>query len=156
MLHVVLVEPEIPPNTGNIGRMCLAVGAHLHLVKPLGYSLDDRELKRAGLDYWKDVTLSVWENFAEMQASRPAGSRFFYLTTKSKRAYWDVRFRDEDVLVFGRESKGLPESLLAVNPDSTVTIPMQPCSVRSLNLSTAAGIVVYEAVRQIRGGGVAT
>lgn len=154
MLHVVLIEPEIPPNTGNIGRMCLAVGAHLHLVKPLGYSLDDRELKRAGLDYWKDVTLSVWESFAEMQASRPPDSRFFYLTTKSKRAYWDVRFRDEDVLVFGRESKGLPESLLAANPESTLTIPMQPCSVRSLNLSTAAGIVVYEAVRQVRGGGV--
>ncbi len=152
MLHVVLVEPEIPPNTGNIGRMCLAVGAHLHLVKPLGFSLDDRELKRAGLDYWKDVTVSVWENLAEMQSSRRAGTRFFFLTTKSKRAYWDVHFRDEDVLVFGRESKGLPESLLAANPDATITIPMQPCSVRSLNLSTAAGIVVYEAVRQIRCG----
>lgn len=149
MLHVVLIEPEIPPNTGNIGRMCLAVGAHLHLVKPLGFSIDDRELKRAGLDYWKDVTVSVWENFAEMQAAQQGSARYFFLTTKSKRAYWDVQFRDGDILVFGRESKGLPEALLAANPETAITIPMQPSSVRSLNLSTSAGIVVYEAVRQL-------
>ncbi len=149
MLHVVLVEPEIPPNTGNIGRLCLAVGAHLHLVKPLGYSLDDRELKRAGLDYWKDVQVSVWENFAEMQAAQPPDARFFYLTTKAKHAYWDIDFRDGDILVFGKESKGLPETLLAANADRCITIPMKPSSVRSLNLSTAAGIVVYEAVRQL-------
>ena len=149
MLHVVLVEPEIPPNTGNIGRLCLAVGAHLHLVKPLGYSLDDRELKRAGLDYWKDVTVSVWENFAEMQAAQPADARFFFLTTKATHAYWDIAFRDGDIVVFGRESKGLPAELLAANADRCITIPMNPSSVRSLNLSTAAGIVVYEMVRQI-------
>jgi tRNA (cytidine/uridine-2'-O-)-methyltransferase len=149
MLHVVLVEPEIPPNTGNIGRLCLAVGAHLHLVKPLGFSIEDRELKRAGLDYWKDVTVSVWENFAEMQAAQQGSPRYFFLTTKAKRAYWDVQFCDGDILVFGRESKGLPESLLAANMESAITIPMQPSSVRSLNLSTSAGIVVYEAVRQL-------
>ena len=149
MLHVVLIEPEIPPNTGNIGRLCLSVGAHLHLVKPLGFSLDDRELKRAGLDYWKDVRVSVWENFAEMQAAQSPDARFFFLTTKAKRAYWDVTFQDGDTLVFGRESKGLPETLLAANAESCITIPMNPSSVRSLNLSTAAGIVVYEAVRQL-------
>lgn len=149
MLHVVLVEPEIPPNTGNIGRLCLAVGAHLHLIKPLGYSLDDRELKRAGLDYWKDVKVTVWENFEEMQAGRSPAARFFYLTTKTKRPYWDVCFQDGDILVFGRESKGLPEKLLATNQERCLTIPMVPNSARSLNLSTAAGIVVYEAVRQL-------
>ncbi len=149
MLHVVLVEPEIPPNTGNIGRLCLAVGAQLHLVKPLGYSLDDRELKRAGLDYWKDVKVTVWENFEEMQAGQSPAARFFYLTTKTKRPYWDVCFQDGDILVFGRESKGLPEKLLAANLERCLTIPMVPNSARSLNLSTAAGIVVYEAVRQL-------
>lgn len=149
MLHVVLIEPEIPPNTGNIGRLCLSVGAHLHLVKPLGFSLDDRELKRAGLDYWKDVRVSVWENFAEMQAAQSPDARFFFLTTKAKCAYWDVTFQDGDTLVFGRESKGLPEALLAANAGRCITIPMNPSSVRSLNLSTAAGIVVYEAVRQL-------
>jgi tRNA (cytidine/uridine-2'-O-)-methyltransferase len=149
MLHVVLIEPEIPPNTGNIGRLCLAVGAHLHLVKPLGFSIDDRELKRAGLDYWKDVTVSVWENYSELQAAQPGAPRYFYLTTKARHAYWDVEFADGDFLVFGRESKGLPESLLAANADTAITIPMRPSSVRSLNLSTSAGIVVYEAVRQL-------
>lgn len=149
MLHVVLIEPEIPPNTGNIGRLCLATGSHLHLVKPLGYSLDDRELKRAGLDYWKDVTVTVWENFEEMRAAQPAEMRFFFLTTKTKRAYWDAEFRDGDAVVFGKESKGLPEALLAANADRCLTIPMLQNSARSLNLSTAAGVVVYEVMRQL-------
>ncbi len=149
MLHVVLIEPEIPPNTGNIGRLCLATGSHLHLVKPLGYSLDDRELKRAGLDYWKDVKVTVWENFEEMRAAQPAEMRFFFLTTKTKRAYWDAEFRDGDAVVFGKESKGLPEALLAANADRCLTIPMLDNSARSLNLSTAAGVVVYEVMRQL-------
>jgi len=149
MLHVVLVEPEIPPNTGNIGRLCLATDAHLHLVKPLGFSTGDKELKRAGLDYWKDVRVSIWESFAELQAAQPAGTRYFYLTTKTQRAYWDAQFRDGDFLVFGRETKGLPEPLLESNRDHCLTIPMTE-QTRSLNLATAVGIVLYEAVRQTR------
>jgi tRNA (cytidine/uridine-2'-O-)-methyltransferase len=147
MLHVVLIEPEIPPNTGNIGRLCLATGAHLHLVKPLGFSIDDRELKRAGLDYWKDVQVSVWESLAALRAAQSASARYFFLTTKTDRAYWDARFRDGDFLVFGRETKGLPEALLAENRERLLTIPMT-AQTRSLNLATAVGIVLYEAVRQ--------
>ncbi len=145
MFNVVLVEPEIPPNTGNIGRLCLATGATLHLVKPLGFSLDDRELKRAGLDYWPEVTVRLWDSFAELQASEPH-QRFFFLTTKTKRAYYDVRFRSGDFLVFGRETKGLPEVLLAAHREDLLTIPMR--GTRSLNLATAVGIVLFEAVRQ--------
>ena len=147
MFHVVLIEPEIPPNTGNIGRLCLATGAHLHLVKPLGFSIDDRELKRAGLDYWKDVRVTVWESFAELQAEQSADARYFFLTTKTERAYWDVRFEDGDFLVFGRETRGLPEPLLAQHAARCLTIPMSGRT-RSLNLATAVGIVLYEAVRQ--------
>ena len=147
MLHVVLIEPEIPPNTGNIGRLCLATGSTLHLVKPLGFSIDDRALKRAGLDYWREVKVVLWESFADLQAAQPASVRFWFLTTKTTRAYWDVAFRDGDFLVFGRETKGLPETLLTANPDRTLTIPMRP-ETRSLNLATSAGIVLYEAVRQ--------
>lgn len=148
MLNVVLIEPEIPPNTGNIGRLCLATGSHLHLIKPLGFSIDDKALKRAGLDYWADVQVAVWNSFPELQLAN-SKARFWYLTTKSKRRYWDVPFQDGDFLVFGRETKGLPEPLLDANPDSTLTIPMVNASTRSLNLATAVGIVLYEAVRQI-------
>ena len=148
MINVVLVEPEIPPNTGNVGRLCLATGAHLHLVKPLGFSLEDKALKRAGLDYWADVKVSLWESFEALQAAQTPGTRFFYLTTKTKRAYWDATFESGDFLVFGRETKGLPEPLLASNADRCLTIPM-PGSTRSLNLATSVGIVLYEAVRQL-------
>jgi tRNA (cytidine/uridine-2'-O-)-methyltransferase len=151
MLHVVLVEPEIPPNTGNIGRLCLATDAHLHLIKPLGFDISDRALKRAGLDYWKDVRVSVWESLAELQAAQPVETRYFYLTTKSPRAYWEACFREGDFLVFGRETKGLPEPLLEANREHLLTIPMTP-QTRSLNLATAVGIVLYEAVRQGRVG----
>jgi len=147
MFHVVLIQPEIPPNTGNIGRLCLATGAHLHLVKPLGFSLDDRALKRAGLDYWKEVTVSVWESFGELQAAQEVGSRYFFLTTKTRAAYWDVGFKDGDFLVFGRGTRGLPESLLEEDAERCVTIPMS-AQARSLNLATAVGIVLFEAVRQ--------
>ncbi len=147
MFHVVLIQPEIPPNTGNIGRLCLATGAHLHLVKPLGFSLDDRALKRAGLDYWKEVTVSVWESFGELQEAQEEGSRYFFLTTKTRTAYWDVGFKDGDFLVFGRETRGLPESLLEENAERCLTIPMSE-QTRSLNLATAVGIVLFEAVRQ--------
>jgi len=148
MFNVVLVEPEIPPNTGNVGRLCLATGANLHLVKPLGFSIDDRALKRAGLDYWQDVKVTVWESFAALRAAQVEGARFFYLTTKAQQAYWDARFERGDFLVFGRETKGLPEALLTANPEWCLTIPM-PGSTRSLNLATAVGIVLYEGVRQV-------
>ena len=147
MLNVVLVEPEIPPNTGNVGRLCLATGARLHLVKPLGFSIDDRALRRAGLDYWREVDVKLWDSLDELFAAAGSGARFFFLTTKASRAYWDEQFRDGDYLVFGRETKGLPESLLAAHSGSCVTIPMSG-GTRSLNLATAAGIVLYEAVRQ--------
>jgi tRNA (cytidine/uridine-2'-O-)-methyltransferase len=117
----------------------------LHLVKPLGFSIDDRELKRAGLDYWKDVDVRLWDSFAELLA-RESKQRFFFLTTKSDRAYYDVTFQPGDFLVFGRETKGLPESLLAAHREELLTIPMQ--GTRSLNLATAVGIVLFEAVRQ--------
>ena len=158
MFNVVLVEPEIPPNTGNVGRLCLATGSTLHLVKPLGFTLDDKQLQRAGLDYWKDVDLRVWNSLAELQsaskrsAGRDGGSsngaRYFFVTTKSQRAYYDVQFTRGDFLVFGRETKGLPEALLSENAEQTITIPM--VGTRSLNLATAVAIVLFEAVRQQR------
>lgn len=148
MFNVVLIEPEIPPNTGNIGRLCLATGSTLHLVKPLGFSTDDRELKRAGLDYWKEVDLRIWDSFADWQRTIGVDARAFFLTTKSDRPYYDVRFRSGDFLVFGRETKGLPEALLAAQAEQLLTIPMQ--GTRSLNLATAVAIVLFEAMRQQR------
>lgn len=148
MFNVVLVEPEIPPNTGNIGRLCLATGSTLHLVKPLGFAIDDRTLKRAGLDYWKEVDVRVWDSLEDLLKAREPKARLFFLTTKSDRAYYDVRFRAGDFLVFGRETKGLPEALLVANREWLLTIPMQ--STRSLNLATAVAIVLFEAVRQQR------
>jgi tRNA (cytidine/uridine-2'-O-)-methyltransferase len=148
MFHIVLVEPEIPPNTGNVGRLCLATGGHLHLVKPLGFSIDDRTLKRAGLDYWREVKVTLWDSFADLQTAQPAGARYFFLTTKTTTPYWSAKFREGDFLVFGRETKGLPESLLAANPGSLLTIPMATGQTRSLNLATSVGIVLYEAMRQ--------
>ena len=146
MFNVVLVEPEIPPNTGNVGRLCLATDSTLHLVKPLGFSLEDRQLKRAGLDYWDEVDVRTWNSFQELQRAQTAGARYFFLTTKSGGAYYEAKFHCGDFLVFGRETKGLPESLLAANTDNCITIPMH--ETRSLNLATAVAIVLFEAVRQ--------
>ena len=146
MFNVVLVEPEIPPNTGNIGRLCLATRSTLHLVKPLGFNIDDRQLQRAGLDYWKEVDVRLWPSFAELQAAQPADARYFFLTTKTTRAYHDEAFRPGDFLVFGRETKGLPEPLLKEQAARLLTIPMH--GTRSLNLATAVAIVLFEAVRQ--------
>ena len=148
MFNVVLIEPEIPPNTGNIGRLCLATGSTLHLVKPLGFSIGDRELRRAGLDYWKEVDVRLWDSLEDLRQSENLAARFFFLTTKSDRAYYDVGFQSGDFLVFGRETKGLPEPLLAANQEHLLTIPMQ--GARSLNLATAVAIVLFEAVRQQR------
>ena len=148
MFHIVLVEPEIPPNTGNIGRLCLATGAELHLVKPLGFAIDDRTLKRAGLDYWAEVKVTLWESWAALRAAQAAEARWYFLTTKATRAYWDATFQAGDFLVFGRETKGLPEPLLAAHAERCLTIPMS-AQTRSLNLATAVGIVLYEGMRQI-------
>lgn len=145
--NIVLIEPEIPPNTGNIARLCAATGAVLHLVGKLGFSIDDRYLKRAGLDYWEFVALKQWPDLAALQASAPDG-RFFYLSTKVARSYLQACFQPGDFIVFGKETKGLPEELLEANPDTSITIPMPAGAVRSLNLSTSAGIVLYEALRQ--------
>lgn len=148
MFNVVLVEPEIPPNTGNVGRLCLATGSVLHLVEPFGFSLDDKQLKRAGLDYWNELQLRTWKNFEQLQAAQSGDMRYFFLTTKSSRPYFEIEFKPNDFLVFGRETKGLPESLLAANEKNAVTIPMH--GTRSLNLATAVAIVLFEAVRQQR------
>ncbi|MBT8038137.1 MAG: tRNA (cytidine(34)-2'-O)-methyltransferase [Verrucomicrobiae bacterium] len=149
MIHVVLMAPEIPHNTGAAGRLCLATGARLHLVKPLGFSLDDRQVKRAGLDYWKDVDLQLWEDWDAFAASVAEDARVYFLTTKTDRPHWDAEFSDGDYLVFGCETKGLPESLLAKHPEHCLTIPMKKGSTRSLNLATSVGIVLYEAARQV-------
>lgn len=152
MLNVVLLEPEIPPNTGNIGRLCLATGAVLHLIEPLGFSLDDKLLKRAGLDYWPLVQVKCWTDWTTFMSNQPADARFWYLTTKTNVAYWDVQFEDNDYLVFGRETRGLPGALLEANASRCLTIPMA-AQTRSLNLATSVGIVLYEAVRQLGAGG---
>ncbi len=146
MFNVVLVEPEIPPNTGNVGRLCLATGSTLHLVGPLGFSIDDRQLKRAGLDYWNEVDLKKWSTLAELRAANRT-ERFFFLTTKVQRPYFEVRFQPGDFMVFGRETKGLPERVLEENRERCVTIPMK--GTRSLNLATAVAVVLFEAVRQV-------
>ena len=146
MLHVVLYQPEIPHNTGAVGRLCLATGARLHLVKPLGFTLDDKHLKRAGLDYWQEVDVRVWDSWEALRAACAADGPWFFLTTKATRSHWDVSFPAECFLVFGPETRGLPESLLREHAASCLRIPMQ--GTRSLNLSTAAGIVLYEALRQ--------
>lgn len=149
MFNVVLLEPEIPPNTGNIGRLCLATGAILHLIEPLGFSLDDKLLKRAGLDYWPLVQVKLWRDWASFVLGQSPGARWWFLTTKTETAYWDVEFEEGDYLVFGRETRGLPASLLAANAPQCLTIPMAQ-ETRSLNLATSVGIVLFEAVRQVK------
>lgn len=146
-LHIVLVEPEIPANTGNIARTCAATGIHLHLVRPLGFNTDDRTLKRAGLDYWYAVNIEYHDSFAEVQ-EKYVGSRFFYATTKANNRHSDFTYQDGDFFVFGKETKGLPEDLIAANRDTCIRLPMSD-KVRSLNLSNSAAIVVYEALRQL-------
>jgi tRNA (cytidine/uridine-2'-O-)-methyltransferase len=149
MLNVALVEPEIPPNTGNVARLCAATRVPLHIVGVTGFRLDDRAVKRAGLDYWPEVSLHRHLNLAELQQALP-GARFLYFSTKAERAYTDWSFAEHDCLVFGRETRGLPEDLLRENWDRCLTIPMLNPKVRSLNLSTSVAIVLYEALRQLR------
>jgi len=148
MFNIVLVEPEIPYNTGNIARTCAATGSTLHLVKPLGFSTEDKYLKRAGLDYWDKVKVVYHENFQELKEKYPDG-RFYYLSTKGKNYYHEVGYQPGDFLVFGKETQGLPQELLEVNSDFTFRIPMLP-QIRSLNLANTVAIVVYEALRQLQ------
>lgn len=148
MFHIVLFEPEIPHNAGAAGRLALATDSCLHLVKPLGFSLDNKHVRRTGLDYWKDVKLHVWDNFADLRAAADASAAFWFLTTKATRAPWKAAFAKGDYLVFGRETAGLPEEIVAEAGDHALRIPMAPGGTRSLNLATSVGIVLYEAVRQ--------
>ena len=150
--HIVLVEPEIPGNTGNISRLCAATGCHLHLVRPLGFTIDDKTLKRAGLDYWHLLTVSYHDNFAELQKLYPTG-RFFCHTTKTDKFHSDVAFQPGDFLVFGKETAGLPATILNQYPDRCVRLPMIE-GARSLNLSNAVAVSVYEALRQTGYGGL--
>lgn len=148
MFHLVLLHPEIPHNAGAAGRLAVATGSTLHLVRPLGFSLDDKHVRRTGLDYWAHVDLRVWDSFDELRASAAADAAFWFLSTKARRAPWEVAFRPGDYLVFGCETRGLPEALVAAAGERVLCIPMLPGAVRSLNLATAAAITLYEAVRQ--------
>lgn len=144
-MNIVLVEPQIPQNTGNISRTCAVTGARLHLVKPTGFTVTDKHLKRAGLDYWNELDITYYEGMEDFFAKN-SGS-FYYFTTKGKHTYSDVKFPNDCYLIFGREDAGLPESLLVKNPDTCLRIPMRP-RLRSLNLSNAVAIAAYEVLRQ--------
>ncbi len=148
MIHIVLYQPEIPHNTGAVGRLCLATGARLHLIKPLGFSLEDRYLKRSGLDYWADVDVHVWESWEELRDQAGLTARFMFIECQGEGTYWqaDLHSHAELYLVYGPETSGIPSAIMAEYPGQTWHIPMQ--GTRSLNLSTAVAIVLYEAVRQ--------
>ena len=145
-MNIVLLEPEIPANTGNIGRTCVSTGTKLHLIRPLGFSLAEKELKRAGLDYWPKLDVAVYEDWNDFR-SRNAGAAVWMATTKARQVYTEVRYGPDDFLLFGKESAGIPEELLVRDPARCIRIPMVPDN-RSLNLSNAAAVVLYEALRQ--------
>ncbi len=148
-LHIVLVNPEIPPNTGNIARTAAATDSVLHLVKPLGFSLDEKSLRRAGLDYWPYVKVEVHESLEEFM-DKYAGKRMWLSTTKGAKLFSQVEYQDEDMILFGRETAGLPRELIEKNPDKTIRIPMSRSTrLRSFNLSNSASIVLFEALRQL-------
>ncbi len=148
MFHIVLIEPEIPHNAGAAGRLALATGSTLHLVEPLGFSLEDKYVRRTGLDYWQNVELRVWKSFGELRAGADRAAQFWFLSTKATRSPWQAEFHAGDYLVFGRETRGLPEDLVTDAGDHALRIPMAPGGTRSLNLSTAVAIILYEAARQ--------
>lgn len=145
-MNIVLYEPEIPYNTGNIGRSCVLTNSTLHLIKPLGFSLDEKNVKRAGLDYWHLVKIKEWDSYEDFLKGNPNGT-FYYATTKCKNRYCDVKFKENDFIIFGPESRGLPKEILDANPDKCITIPMIEMG-RSLNLSNSAAIILYEALKQ--------
>ncbi len=146
MIHIVLVSPEIPQNTGNIARTCAATGCALHLVKPLGFSIDDKHLKRAGLDYWDKVTVGVYESFEELEQRYPE-AQFYPVETEGSRFHTEIAYPEDVFFVFGRETKGLPKEIIEKYADTLVRLPMRK-GLRSLNLSNAAAVMVYEALRQ--------
>lgn len=146
MLNIVLVEPEIPPNTGNVARLCAATGARLHLVKPLGFELTDKQLKRAGLDYWDMLDIHIYENYAEFEEKNPVGPRYL-ATTKARRLYTEIQFEQGGYILFGKETKGLAPEILERYPDTTMRLPMRS-EARSLNLSNSVAVIAYEALRQ--------
>lgn len=148
MFHLVLVEPEIPHNAGAAGRLALATDSTLHLIEPLGFSLDDKHVRRTGLDYWQDVKLQVWPSLEALRATAEPAARFWFLSTKAATTPWQAPFKAGDYLVFGKETRGLPEELIRGEAAQALRIPMVPGGTRSLNLSTAIAIVLYEAVRQ--------
>ncbi|MBL9204738.1 MAG: tRNA (cytidine(34)-2'-O)-methyltransferase [Opitutaceae bacterium] len=150
MIHVVLFQPEIPQNTGNVGRMCALTGSRLHLIHPLGYRINDRNLRRAGMDYWYSLDVHEHATWSAFRSSPVAPRRLWLFTTKTDRSFWDVRYEDGDGLLFGSESAGAPTWLHdEVGPAHRVTIPHANPNLRSLNLSTAAGVACYEAIRQV-------
>jgi tRNA (cytidine/uridine-2'-O-)-methyltransferase len=152
-MNLVLVEPEIPPNTGNVARLCAATKTRLHLIEPFGFELDDRQLKRAGMDYWQHVEWRRWPNWSEFHKQLPTGARLWFVESNGPRLYSDAAFAPDDYLVFGRETAGLPKQLLEQNRDCWLRIPMFNEASRSLNLSNCAAIVLFEALRQLRFGG---
>ena len=145
-MHIILHQPEIPANTGNIGRTCVATGTSLHLIEPLGFRLNEKDIKRAGMDYWNQLDVSTYVNFEDFQKKHP-GAKIWMATTKAKHAYTDVVFGADDYIMFGKESAGIPEELLVENEENCIRIPMLP-TIRSLNLSNSVAIVLYEALRQ--------
>jgi len=147
MFNIVLVEPQIPPNTGTIGRLCVNLGATLHLIKPLGFDIDDKAVKRAGLDYWSQLDLVVWESFEEFLDSHPIDKHSYMATTKTDNLYWNSSFKRGDYILFGSETKGIDERVLLSHPEQCITVPMGAGG-RSLNLGVSVGIVAYEALRQ--------
>ncbi len=150
MIHIVLFQPEIPQNTGNVGRMCAITRCRLHLIHPLGFTITDRHLRRAGMDYWYSLDVHHHRNWEEFQASPVRPRRLWLLTTKGARSFWEVRYEDGDGLVFGNEGAGAPEWLhQEIGAEQRITIPHANTELRSLNLSTAAGIATFEALRQV-------
>jgi len=154
-MNVVLVNPEIPPNTGNIARTCACTGTHLHLVRPLGFDVSEAAIRRAGLDYWKYVDIRYYDSFEEVREAAPEGTRFWFFTTKAKNRYTDVQFQPGDYLVYGRETHGLPEPLLEANYEHCLRVPMTP-TLRSLNLANSVALTLYEALRQLDFPGLET
>lgn len=148
MFHIVLVEPEIPHNAGAAGRLALATDSTLHLVEPLGFSLDDKHVRRTGLDYWQDVKLKTWPDLDSLRQQAEPSASFWFLSTKAKASPWTADFKTGDYLIFGSETAGLPKELIEQEEKQALRIPMAPEGTRSLNLSTAVAIVLYEAVRQ--------
>jgi tRNA (cytidine/uridine-2'-O-)-methyltransferase len=147
-MNVVLLEPEIPPNTGNVARLCAATNTTLHLIEPFGFQLDDRQLKRAGMDYWQHVQWHRWKNWSEFATSLPTASRLWFIESNGPQRYTDAKFGPDDCLIFGRETAGLPKALLESNRDTWLRIPMFNPAARSLNLSNCVALVLFEALRQ--------